>query len=751
MQDTYTIIFQDGTTTTYMVVNGQGYTEKGLWDSITTYNPYDVVYSDNGVFASKTINTNSEPTISNTTNWDCWVDISAILGQQKVLIKAQGNIAKGDCLQYVSSLGDRLICKKAVGSEIKIQSKLFMGIAAEDILNNQTGYLRTFGLERNINTSMYTLGDVLYFDYATSTLSLTRPTDESAYLINVLAVTNVGIGNGSVFVRPTWENIVDSVFSKTSTNPIRNSILTNAINSLNLTASIPLVAGLYYTLTTAIAAVPSALRKVGFEITFESSAGVWETYQFKGVIANWSILGSWSNDLSLKIDKTSITDEMGKDKTKVMSQYGVCDAIMKTHEYDRNYYAYGVRLDLNGTGQSLERVGNLSLHKTLPIQSKMRGCLLNANGTVNYYLSADSDLFKEDGVTQSVLDGTDGDVMVEIPAFYCLEENILNYSYSWISEFPLPDFKYIPKTYVARYEASVNRASGQVRSIINNTTTYRGGNNTSAWDGTYRSLLGRPVTSIPRSTFRTGARNGRDVNWNILTTFNEFIVELLFKIEYATYNSQATYNSALTIEGYRQGGLGVGVTNLNSALWGTFNSYNPFIPCGYSAALGNNTGFVNYTMPVEYGTLTVQVNRYRGIENPFGHIWKIRDGFIIEMSENYTQSKYYIYDNPAHYADTKIANARLFCSIPVVEGYVKIKNKYTTMPISVGGSSLAWGYDYFYTRGEAGGLLRGVFVGGYASHGATAGLGYSAAYNSPTNADTGIGARLGYNPEIINL
>ena len=85
--DTYRITYNDNTTSDFIVTNGQGYTEKGLWDGTTTYNPYDVVYSDNGVFASKTTNTNSEPTISNTTNWDCWVDISAILGQDKVLIK----------------------------------------------------------------------------------------------------------------------------------------------------------------------------------------------------------------------------------------------------------------------------------------------------------------------------------------------------------------------------------------------------------------------------------------------------------------------------------------------------------------------------------------------------------------------------------------------------------------------------------------------------------------------------------------
>ena len=104
-------------------------------------------------------------------------------------------------MQYVSSLGDRLICKKAVGSEIKVQSKLFMGVASEDILNNQSGYLQTFGLLRNINTSIYNLGDVLYFDYATSTLTPTRPTDESAYLIKCISrLTNVGVSEMVRFI-----------------------------------------------------------------------------------------------------------------------------------------------------------------------------------------------------------------------------------------------------------------------------------------------------------------------------------------------------------------------------------------------------------------------------------------------------------------------------------------------------------------------------------------------------------------------
>ena len=54
----------------------------------------------------------------------------------------------------------------------------------------------------------------------------------------------------------------------------------------------------------------------------------------------------------------------------------------------------------------------------LPIQRRMRGCLLSDAGAVNYYLSATDWTKKEDGATASVLTGADGQVMIEIPKFW---------------------------------------------------------------------------------------------------------------------------------------------------------------------------------------------------------------------------------------------------------------------------------------------------------------------------------------------
>lgn len=49
--------------------------------------------------------------------------------------------------------------------------------------------------------------------------------------------------------------------------------------------------------------------------------------------------------------------------------------------------------------------------------SKMKRCLLLDDGTVNYYLDPNDSTLKEDG-SPAVLDGADGQVMVEIPKFW---------------------------------------------------------------------------------------------------------------------------------------------------------------------------------------------------------------------------------------------------------------------------------------------------------------------------------------------
>lgn len=103
----------------------------------------------------------------------------------------------------------------------------------------------------------------------------------------------------------------------------------------NITTTIPLTAGQYYTATTARAAVPVNIRKRGLELLYETSAGVWYSERFIGTsVADWTIVNNWEAVLSktyidtqdaLKIDKTSITSNFGNDETKILSQKGYTD------------------------------------------------------------------------------------------------------------------------------------------------------------------------------------------------------------------------------------------------------------------------------------------------------------------------------------------------------------------------------------------------------------------------------------------
>lgn len=414
--------------------------------------------------------------------------------------------------------------------------------------------------------------------------------------------------------------------------------------------------------------------------------------------------------------------------------------------------SYGVEFDITVSSPTCTRIGNTDLHKSLPVQSRMKGCLLDDDGNVVEYLNP-SDW------TGNVLDGSRGQVMVEIPAHYRKFETDGNKRRVRISELPLEGYHQVPKTYVSAYEATVERSTLKLASVKNTAEDYRGGNNNSEWDGTYRTLLGMPATAISRTNFRKYARNRKTTTteWNCMLYNVQKTLYWLFVTEYATLNTQAAYNSELTSEGYRQGGLGAGVTTLNSTLWSTFNGYYPVIPCGTTDSLGNNTGEVIHTMPTEYDSsneVTVQVPRYRGIENPFGHIWQWTDGINVRISPTADNggddlSKVYVCDDPSKFSDSSYTGYSHVGNEARKEGYVKqlIFGEYgEIMPQEVGGGSTTYHCDYHYTNIPTSETLRGVLFGGSASSGAYAGFAYAASDNAPSYTSANLGSRLCFLP-----
>lgn len=411
--------------------------------------------------------------------------------------------------------------------------------------------------------------------------------------------------------------------------------------------------------------------------------------------------------------------------------------------------AYGIEFDVTVSSPTVTRIGNMSLHKSLPIQSRMKGCLLNDNGIVEEYLNP----LDWTGQTR---DGSRGQVMVELPMYYRKFETEGNKRRVKLSEYPLPGYHQVKRKYVSAYEATVQRSTTTLCSVANDNADYRGGSNNAAYDNTYRTFLGRPATAISRTSFRSYARKrSGSTEWNCMTYDIQKDLYWLFVTEYATLNSQANYNAALTAEGYRQGGLGAGVTTWNGD-WSTFNGYYPFVPCGHTDTLGNATGTVPYTAATDDASITktFDVPRYRGVENPFGHLWQWTDGINIRISPTEANggdglSKVFVCEDPSKFNDSNYNGYSHVGNEARTEGYVKsiiFGELGEIMPDAVGGGSTTYLCDYHYTNIPTAETLRGVLFGGYANSGANAGFACAYSYNAPSFTDAGIGSRLCFIP-----
>lgn len=200
--------------------------------------------------------------------------------------------------------------------------------------------------------------------------------------------------------------------------------------------------------------------------------------------------------------------------------------------------------------------------------------------------------------------------------------------------------------------------------------------------------------------------------------------------------------------------MGDGVTTLDGTKWSNLNGYNPFIPCGITNSLGNKTGVVTFTMPEEYGESgkTVSVPSYRGVENPFGHIWKITDGvkFMIQSEADGGKSLIYVCDNPANYSSSGITGYELRGELPRSSGYVKTichGEHGDILPTAIGAGSTTHFSDYFYTDIPASGTAeRACFFGGAAPDGALAGFVFASSNSSASAASAGCGSRLCFMP-----
>ncbi len=402
---------------------------------------------------------------------------------------------------------------------------------------------------------------------------------------------------------------------------------------------------------------------------------------------------------------------------------------------------YGVSWSETSSNPDCTRIGNMDMHRTLPIQSMMKGYIYFKDGNPLYRMLKLNDSWtKCENYSaggwrdvDTLLEDNNANVMIKIPEFWWIDDYVESTETHNLKICPhaKPGWHHHKEAYVSAYEGYI--------------------------DGNYyRSSKNKiPSVNFTRSAVRPKARaNGLGNSWNIYTYNEHRAICHLFLVEYATRNSQKAVNTELTPEGFRQGGLGSGCTTGTATINGA-QTWS-FIPTGSSDSLGSGSGEVTVTIQqtdssgANTSTITRKCNRYRGIENPFGHVWKHTGDIISVYISGYGARFWYKCDSPDHFGDSITDNPyyKNIAANGVVTGF---KRKIVTtstcdffaLSCSDSSESTYWcDYNWDNTDGSQHCLL----IGGHSGNGGEAGLFTLHSSSGVGNSYADIGSRLTYLP-----
>ncbi len=433
----------------------------------------------------------------------------------------------------------------------------------------------------------------------------------------------------------------------------------------------------------------AAMRDVGTEPNEIPTNSVLRS----GTAASWSADGApypinaqvyYNSKQWLALRANSVEPAEGEDWTELVGKQYVDIEVTGANNYtdtrvnavagqlSTDYYqgAYGISWDY--ATDTYIRTGAKGY---TAIQSLMRRCVLNVDGTVNYYLNPNNSNFKEDG-TPSVLTGEDGNVMVEIPKHYIKVETVGNVDSFSVSLTPEAGYVLdpaflkwsgyeiveVPYRYFRAYEGFVS--GGKLLSVSGVT----------------------PTRSLTISVFRGRARANGDgwhlTDWNLLNT-----IKRLCYIEFCDF----------IVTKY----LGEG--NHTGSDYG--------ITTGQSNVLGNRSS--NSTHNNMYMS-------YRGIENMYADIWEFVDGVNVNNYQFYVNGNYSTFQSDVFTGDYVAkgpltaagASSSLIkrCAVSADGGFI---------PTVVGGSTTTFYGDALWSNTGA----RIAFYGGNADSDASGGLG----------------------------
>ena len=347
----------------------------------------------------------------------------------------------------------------------------------------------------------------------------------------------------------------------------------------------------------------------------------------------------------------------------------------------RDIYLGSYGLEWNETTDTYRRIGS---ENYTAIQSLMKRCVLNADGSVNYYLDVNNSNYKADG-TLADLTGASGNVMVEVPKTY------VRYSYITTGGSTGTDT-------VHRWEISLNADAGfEVHWAFDRGGAIRSKRYYPAYQGyvTGGKMISRsgvyPTVSQTLAQFRTAAKANSVSNPTTGATANGYwgnidfalyeLITLFAVIEYGTMNIQSA--------------LGQGRTMLTGTNWvgGELIGIN-----GLSNTYGNRTANYAYVGASTDAAADLSFMSYRGCENFFGNVWRMADGVIFLGTTN-NKTMWFSTDLTA-YNETGAGYTNSGLVTANAAGFgrkLANTNKGFIITDVTGGNSNAGTTDYYYT------------------------------------------------------
>lgn len=398
---------------------------------------------------------------------------------------------------------------------------------------------------------------------------------------------------------------------------------------------------------------------------------------------------------------------------------------------------YGVSWSETSSNPDCTRIGNMDMHRSLPIQSMMKPFAFNCGQPhfKDQYVPVKENFTSgqySHNVNDSLSQATnDVNIMIKIPEFWYTDDYNFNTKTHnlKICQHAKSGWNHHKEAYVSAYE--LYNLNGRAISKRENI----------------------PTVNFTRANGRTWARaNGFDgeAKWNLYTYEEHRAICHLFLVEYATRNSQKAVNTTLTAEGFRQGGLGSGCTTGTATINGA-TTYS-FIPTGSSDSLGSGSGEVTVTIQQtdssghNTSTITRKCNRYRGIENPFGHVWKHTDDVISIYGGDYRT--WYKSIKPEQFANNKNTSYKPLTTATVVTGY---KTEIRATPTCdffaaacTNGSESTYWCDYNWDNTDT--SEHCLLIGGRSGDGGGAGLFYLSSVGGVGGSGADVGSRLTYLP-----